>query len=78
MKITLYLAVLIVKVISGTPVALSGDGFVSFDLKSIRSNPRQSTLRLRFRTVYPNGLLVYSKGTMGHFLRMEIVHGRLQ
>ena len=78
MKITLYLAVLIVKVISDTPVALNGDGFVSFDLKSIRSNPRQSSLRLRFRTIHPNGLLVYSKGTTGHFLRMEIVRGRLQ
>lgn len=78
MKIILYLAVFIVKVISGTPIALNGDGFVSFDLKSIRSNPRLSSLHLRFRTIHPNGLLVYSKGTTGHFLRMEIVQGRLQ
>lgn len=78
MKITLFLAVLIIRVISDTPVSLNGDGFVSFDLKSIRSSPRQSSLSLRFRTIYPNGLLVYSKGTMGHYLQMEIVQGRLQ
>ena len=78
MKVILYLAVFIVEVISSTPVALDGDGFVSFELKSTLSNPRQSSLHLRFRTIYPNGLLVFSKGTTGHFLRMEIVKGRLQ
>lgn len=78
MKTTLYFAVFIVKVISDTPIALDGGGFVSFDLKSIPGNPRQSSLHLRFRTISPNGLLVYSKGTTGHFLRMEIVQGRLQ
>lgn len=78
MKIIFYLSVFIVKVILGVPVALNGDGFISFDLKTVPTNPRQSILQLRFRTIHPNGLLAYSKGTKGHFLRLEIVKGRLQ
>ncbi|KAL9975254.1 hypothetical protein ACROYT_G012396 [Oculina patagonica] len=77
MKIIIYLAVFIVKVILGTPVSFNGEGFISFDLKTIPTNTRQSILQLRFRTIHPNGLLAYSKGTKGHFLRLEIIKGRL-
>ena len=78
MEFFLYLIFSLVKGIFASPVTLNGKEFISFDLASKTNDARQSLVQLRFRSIHPNGLLAYSKGTNGHFLRLEIIHGRLQ
>ena len=78
MKVVISLVLFAVEAILAIPVALNGNEFLSLDLKSIQTDLRQSIVQLRFRTIHPNGLLVYSQGTSAQFFRLEIVQGRVR
>lgn len=81
MKAIIFLVLFVVKSIPGTPIAFNGNAYISLDLKSIESteiHPRQLILQLRFRTIHPNGLLMYSKGASGQYFRLEIIQGRVR
>lgn len=81
MKAVIFLVLFVVKNIPGTPIALNGNAYISLDLKSTESieiHPRQLILQLRFCTIHPNGLLMYSKGASGQYFRLEIIQGRVR
>ena len=58
--------------------SFKGAQFISHKLKADSMNPRQTTIKLRFRTIHPTGLLLYSKGERGDYLRLEIILGQVR
>lgn len=60
-----------------TQVRLHGQEFVTYKLRSVANNPLQTVIKLRFQTIHPNGLLLYSKGK-NDFLLLDVYHGQVR
>lgn len=61
-----------------TQVRLHGREYITYELGSLTADPQETVIKLRFRTIHPNGLLLYSKGENADFLRLEIYHGQVR
>ena len=61
-----------------TQVRLHGREYITYELRSLTSNPRETVIKLRFQTIHPNGLLLYSKGRNEDFLQLDIYHGQVR
>lgn len=60
-----------------TQVRLHGQEFITYELRSLSNNPPETKIQLRFRTIRPNGLLLYSNGE-NNFLHLDIYHGQVR
>ena len=58
-------------------VRLHGREFITHELGSVANNPAETKIQLRFQTIHPNGLLLYSKGKHD-FLLLDIYHGQVR
>ena len=65
--------------VSGDEVRFTGEGFITYEPRKA-ANPRLTVIKLRFRTIHPNGLLVYSmhSGDNDDFLQLDIHHGQVR
>ena len=57
-------------------VRLHGGEYITYGLRKV-ANPRQTVIKLRFRTIHPNGLLMYSNGP-NDFLQLDVYHGQVR
>ncbi|XP_068677964.1 contactin-associated protein-like 2 [Montipora foliosa] len=60
-----------------TETRLHGQDFITYDLKRFANNPQETVIKLRFQTIHPNGLILYSKGKTD-FLLLDIYKGRVR
>lgn len=61
-------------------VQLQGQRFIHYSRIGKDTDPRQTEIKLRFRTIHPNGLLIYgTDGTgTGDYLQLDIHHGQVR
>ena len=57
-------------------VRLYGEEFITYGMRKV-ANPGRTVIKLRFRTIHPNGLFLYSKGN-NDFLQLDIYHGQVR
>lgn len=74
----LSLLVLGVSSSSGFEVDFKGPQYISYDLRSNRISAESNQISLEFKTFHPSGLLVYSSGTQGDFITLELIHSKLR
>ena len=70
--------------VSGDQVRLTGEQFITYEPRKL-GNPQMTVIKLRFRTIHTNGLLVYSTRTgdndfmqLDDFLQLDIHHGQVR
>jgi len=70
--------------VSGDQVRLTGEEFIIYEPRKA-GDPRQTVIKLRFRTIHTNGLLVYSTRSgnndfmqLDDFLQLDIHHGQVR
>ena len=65
--------------VSGDQVRLTGEEFIIYEPRKA-ANPRLTEIKLRFRTIHTNGLLMYSSTRSGYndFLQLDIYHGQVR
>ena len=61
-------------------IRVDGDDFVSYDMSSIPGLRKNHTVKLEFKTVHPNGVLMYigSEEKLKDFVMLDLVHGKLR
>lgn len=55
----------------------NGSSLVKLDLMRDPISASRETLRFRFKTSHPNGVLVYSRGTQGDYIVVQLKENRL-
>lgn len=64
--------------VAETDVAsFDGNGYIRIDLSNNPITASEDRMHFRFRTVRPNGLLVYSRGSQGDILIVQLLKSRL-
>ena len=64
---------------AGFDVAFSGSSYISYDLRHENTISAESNqISLEFKTFHPSGLLIYSSGTQGDFITLELIQGKLR
>lgn len=70
--------------VSGDQVRLTGEQFIIYEPRKL-ANPQKTVIKLRFRTIHTNGLLVYSTRSgdndfmqLDDFLQLDIHHGQVR
>ena len=59
-------------------VKLRGRQFMTYKLES-GENSRQTVVKLRFQTIHPNGLFLYSKGAKtDEYLQLDLFQGQVR
>lgn len=74
----IYLFFLLCEFCSGIEVNLGGSEHISYDLRSRRIAAENNHISFEFKTFQPSGLIIYSSGTQGDFVKIELVDGRLR
>ena len=80
LSIVLVFVILISTNVSGDQVSLTGEGFITYEPRKAK-NPWRTEIKLRFRTIHTNGLLVYSTRSetqLDDFLQLDIHHGQVR
>lgn len=66
---------------SGTEVSFSGRDYIVYDFNA-QTHPTldslQTKLKVRFKTIHANGLLLFSQGTNSDFLQLELKEGTIR
>lgn len=63
---------------TGFEVDFKGQQFISYDLRSNRISAETNQISLEFKTFHPSGMLIYSSGTQGDFITLELIQGKLR
>lgn len=63
---------------SATEVNMEGTGYITYDLRSNIIASLTNHIVFSFKTFRPSGLLLYSSGSQGDFISIELIHGRLR
>ncbi|XP_065089213.1 neurexin-4 isoform X1 [Ochlerotatus camptorhynchus] len=58
-------------------VYLNGTGLIRYDLLRDPISATRETIRFRFKTAQANGILLYSRGTQGDYLALQIKDNRM-
>ncbi|XP_062540681.1 neurexin-4 isoform X1 [Armigeres subalbatus] len=58
-------------------VYLNGTGLIRYDLLRVPIAATRETIRFRFKTAQANGILLYSRGTQGDYLALQIKNNRM-
>ncbi|KXJ83042.1 hypothetical protein RP20_CCG009654 [Aedes albopictus] len=58
-------------------VYLNGSGLIRYDLLREPISATRETIRFRFKTAQANGILLYSRGTQGDYLALQIKDNRM-
>lgn len=58
-------------------VYLNGTGLIRYDLLREPISATRETIRFRFKTAQANGILLYSRGTQGDYLALQIKDNRM-
>ena len=56
----------------------AGKEFITYDLTEKRVATEQNRITFRFKTINSFGLILYSKGTQGDYVTIELVEGSLR
>lgn len=61
-------------------VSFSGRDYIEYDLNANMNtmDSVKTEIELRFKTIHPNGLLLFSKGTTNDFLQLELKEGTIR
>ena len=61
-----------------TEVTFRGREYIAYGLQSQHRGSRSNNIQLKFKTIYPTGILVYSRGSQGDFVHLELIDGTLR
>lgn len=59
-------------------LSLRGWDYISYDLRSRPIHSERNDISFSFKTFHPSGLVLHSGGSMGHFITIEIIQGKLR
>lgn len=62
----------------GVDVEFNGPQFISYDVRTNRISAETNHISLQFKTFHPSGMLIYSSGTQGDFITLELIQGKLR
>ncbi|KXJ24228.1 Contactin-associated protein-like 2 [Exaiptasia diaphana] len=63
---------------SGYEVEFNGPQYISYDIRTNRISTDNTHISLQFKTFHPSGVLIYSSGTQGDFITLELIQGKLR
>lgn len=77
-RVLLVLVLFKVCIVLSTEVTFRGHEYITYDLRSRPIGARQNRIQLKFKTIYPTGILIYSRGSQDDYVQLELRDGVLR